>query len=291
MDEKTKIKQDKIIEMVSGFCEEKLDEEYKELCVKLVEKLGRKHDVPFRRGKLENWASGVVYTIGQLNFLFDDSFEPYATADDICDYFKTKKSTAANKARDIRKLLNLKLGNEEFSTELIKEFDYTGIGNDLTQIKTLDNAIRISNLRNLRITSRKSEINDNIVEKIENNELRELIREIFDSEGDYISEAHLNKLYKILPTSFLISPACGAGILYIGDTRGGVSIPAFTSMNEYNLSFEGAEINPVVWPFGFVLSYLEDEPELEGVVINPHIDNFFVSKDMIQDIFTKILEM
>ena len=39
-DEKTKIKQEKIIELTSSFCDEKLDDEYKELSIKLVEKLG-----------------------------------------------------------------------------------------------------------------------------------------------------------------------------------------------------------------------------------------------------------
>jgi len=76
-------RQEKLIEMVKGFSDEYLDEEYKKLNIKLVEKLERKHDVPFKRGKLENWAGGIVYTIGQLNFLFDDSFHPYATPDDI----------------------------------------------------------------------------------------------------------------------------------------------------------------------------------------------------------------
>ena len=61
-DEKTKIRQEKIIELVSSFCDEKLDEEYKELSIKLVEKLGRKHDVPFKRGKVEIWASAIIYS-------------------------------------------------------------------------------------------------------------------------------------------------------------------------------------------------------------------------------------
>lgn len=119
MSEDIKEKEKKLIEMVDAFCEDKLDPEYKTLCNKLVHKLGRKHDVPFKRGKLENWASGIVYAIGQINYLFDKNFEPYATPDDICKYFKTKKSTASNKARDIRQMLNLKTGDKEFSTQNI----------------------------------------------------------------------------------------------------------------------------------------------------------------------------
>lgn len=119
MSDKIKEKEKKLIEMTNAFCDAELNSEYKALCEKLVHKLGRKHDVPFKRGKLENWASGIVYAIGQINYLFDKNFEPYATPDDICKYFKTKKSTASNKARDIRQMLNLKTGDKEFSTKYI----------------------------------------------------------------------------------------------------------------------------------------------------------------------------
>ena len=77
-------KEEKLIGLVSSFCDEKLDAEYKMLSIRLVQKLGRKRDVPFKRGKLEIWASGVIYALGQINFLFDKSFEPYSSADEIC---------------------------------------------------------------------------------------------------------------------------------------------------------------------------------------------------------------
>lgn len=74
-----KQKEDKIIEMTSAFCAENLDDDYLQLCEKLIKKLGRKRDVPFQRGKLEIWAAAVVYAIGSINFLFDKSFEPFMT--------------------------------------------------------------------------------------------------------------------------------------------------------------------------------------------------------------------
>lgn len=120
-DENTKEREEHIIELVSSFCDDELNEEYKDLCVNLVKKLGRKHDVPFKRGKLEIWASAVVYAIGQINFLFDKSFEPYKTPDDICSYFNTKKSTVSNKAHDIREMCDLGHFDEEFSTKDIEE--------------------------------------------------------------------------------------------------------------------------------------------------------------------------
>ena len=117
MDSKTKEKQDKLIELVSSFCIDNLNEDYEQAAVKLVEKMGRKHEVPFKRGKLEIWASAVIYALGQINFLFDKSFKPFSTSDEICDYFGTKKSTVSNKARVIREMFNLNHFDKEFSTE------------------------------------------------------------------------------------------------------------------------------------------------------------------------------
>lgn len=46
-------KKQELIELVSDFCQEKLNDEYKTLCVELVKKLGRKINVPFISGKLD----------------------------------------------------------------------------------------------------------------------------------------------------------------------------------------------------------------------------------------------
>ena len=126
-------REEKIIELVSSFCDDELNDEYKELCVKLVGKLGRKRNSPLKRGKVEIWASAVVYAIGQINFLFDKASEPYATPDDICSYFNTKKSTVSNKAHEIREMCDLGHFDEEFSTTHMMEslptftFDENGL--------------------------------------------------------------------------------------------------------------------------------------------------------------------
>lgn len=239
------------------FGEEYLDEELTNLCVKLVNKLGRKVEVPFKRGKLENWASGIVYTIAQLNFVFDDSFEPYASVDDICNYFGTKKSTAANKARDLRGLLHLNLGNKEFSTDLILSLDLSNLGGDLSQIKTLEGAMRMSTIRSAGNLVRETFRQRPSIHDIENNKIRKIIRDIFDSDGEFIDEVLIDDLAYELCRATFISPACGAGLLMLGSENGGVLIPAFTSMDEYNLEFEGGNIGPVSWKFIEILNYLD----------------------------------
>lgn len=110
-----------LLELTGNFCAQKLDDDYFQLCEKLIKKMGRKREVPFKRGKIEIWAAAVVYTIGSINFLFDKSFEPYITAQQISDYFGTKNSTVSNKARQIREMLNLTMFDNEFATEHMNE--------------------------------------------------------------------------------------------------------------------------------------------------------------------------
>ncbi len=83
MDDKTKQKQDELIEMVTAFCDDNLNDEYCDLAIKLVEKMGRKHNVPFKRGRLDIWASAVIYCLAQNNFLFDKQSKYYISADTI----------------------------------------------------------------------------------------------------------------------------------------------------------------------------------------------------------------
>ena len=85
-----KEREEQLLAMTRDFCAQNLDNDYLQLCEKLIKKLGRKRDVPFQRGKPEIWAAAVVYALGSINFLFDKSFEPYMTADQICEYFGTK---------------------------------------------------------------------------------------------------------------------------------------------------------------------------------------------------------
>ena len=114
-------KAQRLIEMTAGFCNEYLDEDYKQLCEKLIRKMSRKRNVPFLSGRIEIWAAPVVYAIGSINFLFDQSFEPYASGDDICNYFGTSKSTTSQKAKIIRDMFKLGYWGKEFSTSHMRQ--------------------------------------------------------------------------------------------------------------------------------------------------------------------------
>lgn len=124
MDEKEKLKmrEDEIAAMAVKFCKERLDEDYEQLCEKMVRKLGRKRTKPLATGRLEIWAAAVVYTIGSMNFLFDKSFDPYVASSEINEYFGTSSSTVAQKAHTIRDMLKLsQYWDKDFSTQHSRE--------------------------------------------------------------------------------------------------------------------------------------------------------------------------
>lgn len=121
-------------------------------------------------------------------------------------------------------------------------------------------------------------------EDVENRELEKLIEDIFNSPGEYIEKDHLDMLYKIIKKAVFISPSCGAGIIYSSDTTGGLTIPAFTDIEKFNEDFEESHFKPVTWDYIDAIIYLEDE-RLDGMLVNPGINNFFISRDMIIDAY------
>jgi hypothetical protein len=105
---------DRVVAATDAVCLEHLDVEYAGLCRRVVGKLGRKRPSPLTRGDLDIWAAGVVYAVGQLNFVFDPTQTPHATADQLSGWLGVKKTTMANKARLIRDTLSLSHLDEEF---------------------------------------------------------------------------------------------------------------------------------------------------------------------------------
>jgi len=57
-------------------------------------------------GQPRTWACGIIYVLGQLNFLSDKATEPYMTMAEVCAGFGVGQSTAFAKARVISDALN-----------------------------------------------------------------------------------------------------------------------------------------------------------------------------------------
>lgn len=119
--ELVKEKKNQLIELTSKFCDEHLDEDYKRLCIKLIEKMGRKRTVPFLSGQIEIWAASIIHAIGYINFLSDKSFEPYMRNEDISKYFGSTIATVAKKSKTIREMFRMGYYDSEFSTKRMEE--------------------------------------------------------------------------------------------------------------------------------------------------------------------------
>lgn len=120
-DPKVVERKEKLLKLVQSFCQSYLDDEYEQLSIKMVEKLGRKRIVPFMSGKPETWAAGIIHALGTINFLFDKNTEPFVTVHDICDYFGVAQSTSSQKSKTIRDMLKLSYFDEDFSTDIVQE--------------------------------------------------------------------------------------------------------------------------------------------------------------------------
>jgi len=110
-----------LLQLTGEFCDQHLDDDYKQLCEKVILKMKRKRQVPFLSGRVNTWAASIIYALGQINFLFDRSFEPYVSADDIANHFGLSKSTIGQKAKKIRDMFKMDYWDREFATRRMAE--------------------------------------------------------------------------------------------------------------------------------------------------------------------------
>ena len=96
-----------VVALLDPFCAQNLNADYAQLCRELAAALARKRPSPLLRGRPEMWACGIVYALGTVNFLFDQSQTPHLRADALGAAFGVSQSSAANKARLIRDLFGL----------------------------------------------------------------------------------------------------------------------------------------------------------------------------------------
>ncbi len=106
---------DAITSLTDAFCRDHLNEEYRDLAQRMTAALCRKRPSPLTSGQPRTWACGIVYVLGQINFLTDQSTQPYMTTADLCAGFGVGQSTASAKARLISQALDTSRLNPEWS--------------------------------------------------------------------------------------------------------------------------------------------------------------------------------
>jgi hypothetical protein len=104
-----------ITSLTDAFCHEHLNEDYRVLAQRMTAALCRKRPSPLASGQPRTWACGIVYVLGQINFLTDPSTQPFMTTADLCSRFGVGQSTASAKARVISQALDTSRLNPEWS--------------------------------------------------------------------------------------------------------------------------------------------------------------------------------
>jgi hypothetical protein len=98
---------DTIVALIDPICAAHLNAEYAEMARFATAALCRKHPSPLTSGQPKSWACGIVYALGFVNFLFDNSNTPHLNAEALCSAFGVSKSNGAAKSKQVRDALNL----------------------------------------------------------------------------------------------------------------------------------------------------------------------------------------
>lgn len=103
-----------IVQITEGVCNEHLTPDHADLSRKMAAALARKRPSPLASGRPNSWACGIVYVLGQVNFLFDKANTPYLRADELCMAFGLAASTGSAMAKRIRDLLKIDYFSHEW---------------------------------------------------------------------------------------------------------------------------------------------------------------------------------
>ena len=118
-----KEKYSSIASLITSFCDEKLNDEYKELCLHALQKLCCQWNEPLAKGKDNMWAAGIVYAIAQnCNLIgnrdiFMSRPEFHLTSDEISSYFSVSKGGMQAKAKNIKEELSISKSRDEWVTQ------------------------------------------------------------------------------------------------------------------------------------------------------------------------------
>ncbi|GAB6285989.1 MAG: hypothetical protein STSR0009_21900 [Methanoregula sp.] len=117
---------EEIGEIIRTACKEGIDVEYYYLGLVLLEKLARKRQSPLLAGRAPVWAAGVLFALGRINLLFEKSSKPFISQDDLAALCGVKKTTAAEKGKQIRNLFQMGYWDNRFSTRRMQESNHVG---------------------------------------------------------------------------------------------------------------------------------------------------------------------
>jgi|SRR5450830_30493 len=98
---------DTIALSADAFCDQHLNDEYKQLIRLALAALCRKRPSPLLKGQDNSWAAGAVHALGMVNFLFDPAQTPHCKATDIWVHFGLAPGTGQTHSKKIRDALDM----------------------------------------------------------------------------------------------------------------------------------------------------------------------------------------
>ena len=124
-------KVDPIIKEIELFCEENLNENFKDKAVELTCKLARKRPSPLNSGRAKTWSSAILDTIMKVNFIYDSSNPLHIMKKDFVSKIGVSQNTINKKSNEIMESLNITI----FSTEwMVKGNEKYTMGNFSKQL-------------------------------------------------------------------------------------------------------------------------------------------------------------
>jgi hypothetical protein len=104
-----------VVRLTDTACRQGLNEEYAQLARRAAEVLSRKRPSPLLGARAPAWACGIVYALGQVNFLFDRSSQPYLAPAELCALFGVSAGTGGTRAKEVRTLLKTRQMDPEWT--------------------------------------------------------------------------------------------------------------------------------------------------------------------------------
>jgi len=135
MQEKT----EPIIKEIEKFCDENLNDNFKDKAIELTCKLSRKRPSPLESGRTKTWAAAILNIIMEINFVYSSQNPFYMMKKDFCKNIGVSQNTVNKRSNEIMDLLNIDIfsrewfveGNEGFTMESV--LDNIEMLNDILQ--------------------------------------------------------------------------------------------------------------------------------------------------------------
>ncbi|MBR1671036.1 MAG: hypothetical protein IJ695_10100 [Butyrivibrio sp.] len=107
--------------VISAYCEDRFDDDFKALCLHALQKLCRKRTEPMASGRNNMWAAGIIYAIAQNCNMIGNNGNMLIgrpgyrlKSDDLCAALGASKGGVSEKAKAIRKELAITQNKEEW---------------------------------------------------------------------------------------------------------------------------------------------------------------------------------